>query len=178
MIPEDGVDALIGSFHTQTFVYDEIEDARKNTDTHHFGGHGRTSAVGHRNVADRDLSLSTPLITAPQSLLPLFLELPSQKPFTAFHLSVLVSLSSIFLSQGTHVGHVIACQIIFPEDAFHVIVFLCDGVPLRECGCFYPRAPGFLVLGRQLFAFHRSCSVYCRDVHTIYRKCDESSLIF
>ena len=49
MISENGVDALINIFNKQTFVQDEIEDAGKNTDTHHFGGHGRT----HTQVAPR-----------------------------------------------------------------------------------------------------------------------------
>ena len=50
----------------------------------------------------------------PQQLLPLFLELPSQTPFTAFHLSFLLPLSTIFfLSLGTQVGQVISFKIVF-----------------------------------------------------------------
>ena len=103
---EDGVDALINTFNTQIFVLDEIEDARENTDTHHFEGHGRTSTQGTANFAERDpLASINTLITTPQPLPPLTLKLPSQKPRTALRLSVLVPSSAIFsLSLGTHVG--------------------------------------------------------------------------
>ena len=35
-------------------VQDKVQDARKDTDTHHFGNHGRTNTQGYRNLADCD----------------------------------------------------------------------------------------------------------------------------
>ena len=49
-------------------------------------------------VENPHLSLSTPLIPTPHPLLPLSLELPSQRPFITFHVSVLPLLSTIIFS--------------------------------------------------------------------------------
>ena len=56
--------------------------------------------IPKRNSFFPDCDALVPINTFNQdstALLPLFLELPSQKLFTAFHLSVLLPLSTIFL---------------------------------------------------------------------------------
>ena len=71
------------------------------------------------------LSLSALFITTPHQLLLLSLELPSQKPFTAFRDSELIQLSTTkFLSFGTNVGQRISFLIVFLEDKFHEVINL------------------------------------------------------
>ena len=54
MIFDNSLNASIDSFHTETFSQHEVQDASKNTDTHHFCCHGRTPSQGYCNVADCD----------------------------------------------------------------------------------------------------------------------------
>ena len=54
MICENGVDALIDILDTETLVQNKIQDAGKNTDTHHFCCHSRTNTQRYRNFADCD----------------------------------------------------------------------------------------------------------------------------
>ena len=54
MIPENRLNTLIDFLHTETFVQDKVQDARQDTDHHHFGNHGRTYAERYRDVADND----------------------------------------------------------------------------------------------------------------------------
>ena len=41
-------------FDTEMVVQDKVQDARKDTDTHHLGNHSRTNAQGYRDFADCD----------------------------------------------------------------------------------------------------------------------------
>ena len=41
MIPDFCIDTLIDIFHSETLLQDKVQDARKDTDTHHFGSHSR-----------------------------------------------------------------------------------------------------------------------------------------
>ena len=126
MICQKCVDTLIDFFSAETFVQNKIQDAGKNTDTHHFCCHSRTNPKGTAILLIViHLSSSTPLLTTPQPLLPLTLELLSQKPCTAFHLSVLLPLSTIiFLSLCTQIRPVIGFLIVFPKNVLNVIINL------------------------------------------------------
>ena len=82
-------------FNAETSVQDKIQDAGKNTDTHHSAATAEPTPKGTAILLMMiHLSLSTLLMTTPQPLLPLTLELPSQKPRTALCLS-------IFLPRGS-----------------------------------------------------------------------------
>ena len=90
--------------------------------THYFGRHGRTDSHWQRNSADRDPSDPVDSFDhrATSTFSPLLLELPSQNPCTAFHVSVLSLLSTtIFLCPSvTQVGPVISFLIVFPEHGW------------------------------------------------------------
>ena len=73
--------------------------------------------------------LSDAPITTPQPLLPLFLELPFHKPYTAFHVSESLLLSPIlFLSFCPQIGPVISFLIVLPGNVLHVVVNLRYGI--------------------------------------------------
>ena len=73
--------------NTQTFVEHEIEHTHTHTPITSVGMAVPTPRATAALLIVTHVSLSAPSITTPQTFLPLFLELPSQKPFTAFHLS-------------------------------------------------------------------------------------------
>ena len=54
MIPDSCISVLINTFHPEVVGQDKVQDARKDTDTHHFGSHGRAYAERYRDFADRD----------------------------------------------------------------------------------------------------------------------------
>ena len=82
MSPDNSANTLVDTFHTSTFAEDKVQ----------------TSAVMavhmHKSTAIPliviHLFLSAPLITTPQPLLPSRLELPSQKPRTAFQFFLVI----------------------------------------------------------------------------------------
>ena len=87
---------IINGLQTENFLQHKVQVSNKNTDTHHFGCHGRTHSEKYgKFCCVIHLHLSTPLITTPQPLLSSILVLPSQKPLTAFQFSVLVPFSTL-----------------------------------------------------------------------------------
>ena len=80
------VDALINFLNTQPLVQHDIEDFRVNTHTIDSAAMAvPTLRCTATSLIMTHVSLSAHLITTPHPLLPLFLKLPSHKPFTAFH---------------------------------------------------------------------------------------------
>ena len=97
-------------FCTQTFEENQIQDSRGHAHAHHFGRHTLPTFRG-RAI----LLIVTPLTTTPHPLFPLSLQLPSQNPFTAFHVSALLVNNNFPLSFGFHIGSVIGLRIVFPK---------------------------------------------------------------
>ena len=115
---------LIDFFDTQAFTEDQIKDSREHAHTSNLGCHSRAN---FQRIAlllmVTHFSLSTPLITIPHPLLPVFLKLPSQNPFTAFRVSELSRLSRNFsLSLCADVGQVVSFLIVFSVDNFHEVL--------------------------------------------------------
>ena len=105
MIPDNCINTLIGTFQTETLVYDKVPDARKDTNTNHFDSHSRTQAQGYRNFACCDPLISVNTFDNDSSAtFTVDLGAADQKPRTAFHLSVLFPLSTMIFSVPLHPG--------------------------------------------------------------------------
>ena len=92
-VVQDSIDTLIDVLNTQAFAEDQIKDALERAHTGNLGRHSRAQFQRDCNFTDRHSSFPSP-----HPPLPLSLKLPSQNPFTVFHVLELFRLSrTLFL---------------------------------------------------------------------------------
>ena len=127
MTLDNCVNTLVADFHTEVLDQDKTQDARKDTDTHHFGSYGRTHAQGYRNFADCDplvlinASDHDSTTTSTVNLGAAIPQVSHRLPF--FGITHFVH-NKCSLSFHTQVRPVISFLIVCPEDVLHVNVDL------------------------------------------------------
>ena len=118
---------MINILHTEIFVQDKVEDARKDTDTHHFGSHCRTNAQGYRDCADCDPLVSINTFdndSTTTSTNDLGAAIPEATHRLALFRIFSFVNNSCSLSFCSQVRAEISFLVMFSEDVLHVIVDL------------------------------------------------------
>ena len=129
MTLDNCVNTLVNRFHTEVFSQHEVQDASKDTDTHHFGRHGRPYPQRYRNFADCDPFVcgstldDNSTVTSTDDLGAAIPE--ASHRFPSFIIFTFVN-DNLSLSLCTPVRPVISFLIVFSEDVLHIIIDLRD----------------------------------------------------